>query len=354
MNLVFYPNPEPPIPNPAAKPLNLSPMSETPAESDPTPATPAPPAGRPPRPKKDDEPQGLWKGWIRPFLVVILIVTALRSSLLDWNDVPTGSMRHTIAVGDRIVVNKLSYGFNPPFNGPKISIPLVGIELPNPADFLPGFYWSAPQRNDIVTFWKPSTEELNHDDLVKLASRNPAIFSQNYPNVDPADPAQVRNLARRLDDGGTRMIKRVVAVGGDVVTMQPAVTDHRGKPYRYSALSINGEAATYRWDGDALIESLLGDEREVRYIRNPDARLLERNEQNFRVPQPWAVAYGPYTVPEGHLLMIGDNRDNSADGRLFNAVALSQVTGKAKFVAASFDGGILNPVWSRFFKSLNY
>jgi len=103
-------------------------MSETPTESD-TPPSAAAPAGRPPRPKKQDEPQGLWKGWLRPFLIVILIVTALRSSLVDWNDVPTGSMRHTIAVGDRIVVNKLSYGFNPPFNGPKISIPFVGVEF---------------------------------------------------------------------------------------------------------------------------------------------------------------------------------------------------------------------------------
>ena len=311
-------------------------MSETPTESDTTPAAAAP-AGRPPRPKKQDEPQGLWKGWIRPFLIVILIVTALRSSLVDWNDVPTGSMRHTIAVGDRIVVNKLSYGFNPPFNGPKISIPFVGVEFTNPLDFLPGVYWSAPQRNDIVTFWKPSTEKQLFDEYIRRG----------------ADEQQAGDLAAQ-HDGGTRMIKRVVAVGGDVVEMRPAVIDHNGTPYQYTNLTINGEAATYRFDGDALIESILGDEREVRYIRNPAARILEKNEQDFRRPQSWAQSYGPTTVPEGEFLMIGDNRDNSADGRFFDSVKLSQITGKAKFVAASFDGSFLSPVWGRFFKSLNY
>ena len=313
-------------------------MSETPADpaTPPPPAEPtaAPPAGRPPRPKKVEEKQGLWKGWIRPFLVVILVVTALRSSLLDWNDVPTGSMRHTIHVGDRIVVNKLSYGINPPFNGPKITIPFVGVELHNPIDFLPGFYWSAPQRNDIVTFWKPSTEQKVYD-----AYRSRGAGDQ-----------QAHDLAAQ-HDGGTRMIKRVVATGGDVVTMQPAVIDYDGKPYRYSTLTINGETATYRWDGDKLIESLLGDEREVRYIRNRDIRVLD--ELKNREPEPWAVTYGPFTVPDGQCLMIGDNRDNSADGRFFGAVELKEITGKAKFVAASFEGGFLNPVWGRFFKSLN-
>jgi len=313
-------------------------MSETPAEPAPPPAplaaSPAPSGPRPLKPKKEDEKQGLWKGWIRPFLVVILVVTALRSSLLDWNDVPTGSMRHTIAVGDRIVVNKLSYGLNPPFNGPRISIPFAGVELTNPLDFLPGFYWSSPDRNDIVTFWKPSTEEQLYAEYRRRG----------------ADEQRASDLAAQ-HDGGTRMIKRVVAVGGDVVQMRPGTIDHDGQPYRYSALTINGETAEYRWDGDALIETLLGDEREVRYIRNHDIRVLD--EMKNREPEPWALSFGPFTVPEGEYLMIGDNRDNSADGRFFGAVELSQITGKAKFVAASFDGGFLNPVWGRFFKSLN-
>ena len=64
---------------------------------------------------------------------------AVRSSLFDWNDVPSGSMRPTILEGDRIVVNKLAFGFNTPFNGPKIDVPFTGISFDNPLSFLPGF-----------------------------------------------------------------------------------------------------------------------------------------------------------------------------------------------------------------------
>ena len=34
---------------------------------------------------------------LRPYLVVIVVLFALRSSLADWNDVPTGSMKPSIA-----------------------------------------------------------------------------------------------------------------------------------------------------------------------------------------------------------------------------------------------------------------
>ena len=59
--------------------------------------------------------------------------------------------------------------------------------------------------------------------------------------------------------------------------------------------------------------------------------------------------FGPVTLGEDEYLMIGDNRDNSQDGRFFGPVTLKQITGKAKFVAVSFDGSYSNPNWSRFF-----
>src|SRR5258705_11736364 len=53
--------------------------------------------------------------FIRPILILLLIVCAIRSSLADWNDVPTGSMIPTILEGDRIFVNKLPYDLKVPF-----------------------------------------------------------------------------------------------------------------------------------------------------------------------------------------------------------------------------------------------
>ena len=74
---------------------------------------------------------------VRIFLLMILIVSSLRSALADWNDVPTGSMKPTIQEGDRVVVNKLAYDLKIPFT----TIKVVG--------------WDDPKRGDIVVLFSP-------------------------------------------------------------------------------------------------------------------------------------------------------------------------------------------------------
>src|ERR1051326_7792689 len=74
---------------------------------------------------------------IKVFLVMILIISSLRSALADWNDVPTGSMKPTIEEGDRVVVNKLAYD---------LKVPFTTIEVAK---------WGNPQRGDIVVLFSP-------------------------------------------------------------------------------------------------------------------------------------------------------------------------------------------------------
>ena len=47
----------------------------------------------------------LWREWLRPLLVVGIVLGSFRSAVADWNDVPSGSMMPTILVGDRIFIN---------------------------------------------------------------------------------------------------------------------------------------------------------------------------------------------------------------------------------------------------------
>lgn len=88
---------------------------------------PNPPADPPMRPLRK------WKKviWLA---IVIIVVTAFRSSVLDWNDVMTGSMAPTILPGDRFLVNKTAYGLMIPFMEKYV------------------VQWSGPQRGDIVAF----------------------------------------------------------------------------------------------------------------------------------------------------------------------------------------------------------
>src|SRR5688572_18820692 len=57
----------------------------------------------------------LWREWVRPFILILIVMGTFRSAVADWNHVPTGSMKPTILVGDRIFVNKLAYDLKIPF-----------------------------------------------------------------------------------------------------------------------------------------------------------------------------------------------------------------------------------------------
>src|ERR1051325_11375128 len=102
--------------------------------------------------------QHWWRKEIRPLLILALVVFSLRSSLADWSDVPTGSMKPTILEGDRIYVNKLAYDLKIPFTTRHIA------------------EWDNPHRGDIVVFYSP------HD--------------------------------------GTRLVKRVIGVPGDTIELR--------------------------------------------------------------------------------------------------------------------------------------
>lgn len=78
-----------------------------------------------------------WRKEIRPLLLLALVLLSLRSSLADWSDVPTGSMKPTILEGDRVFVNKLAYDLKVPFTTWHLA------------------EWSNPQRGDIVVFFSP-------------------------------------------------------------------------------------------------------------------------------------------------------------------------------------------------------
>ena len=87
-----------------------------------------------------------WREWGKPCLIVVVVVSSLRSAIADWNDVPSGSMKPTILEGDRIFVNKLAYDLKVPFTTWRIA------------------RWGVPERGDIVVCFSP-------DDDVRLVKR---------------------------------------------------------------------------------------------------------------------------------------------------------------------------------------
>ena len=107
-------------------------------------------------------------------------------------------------------------------------------------------------------------------------------------------------LFRFPEDPARDFIKRCVAVGGQQVEIRDKVLYVDGKP------------------------------REEPYVVHKDPRTIPpdtNGRDNF----------GPYVVPQGHLFMMGDNRDNSHDSRFWGALPRNLVKGQAMILYWSWD-----------------
>src|SRR5947208_12979279 len=128
-----------------------------------------------------------WRKEIRPLLLLALVLFSIRSSLADWNDVPTGSMNPTILEGDRIFVNKLAYDLKVPFTTWRVA------------------RWSDPAPGEVVIFYSP----VDGERMVKRVAGGPGdtvemineqlIVNGKPVQYGPVDPAAVADFpaARR-------------------------------------------------------------------------------------------------------------------------------------------------------------
>ena len=139
---------------------------------------------------------------------------------------------------------------------------------------------------------------------------------------------------------GKRLIKRVVGIPEDTVEMQNNQLILNGNKIQYepvdafddAAISFGGNTKQYR-----LSENLSG-------TKHPVIMMPKR---------PAVRSFGPVTVPEGKYLMMGDNRDNSADSRYFGFVDRDLILGHATYIVASLDiNNSYRPRWNRFFTKL--
>lgn len=213
------------------------------------------------------------KNWVRNnkvFVAFLLLFGVFRTAIADWNPIPSSSMHPNLLEGDVVLVNRVAFD---------LKVPLTDMVLARLGE---------PERGDIVTFRSPRD--------------------------------------------GTLLIKRVVALPGDVVEM------------RNERLYINGKGADYKLveesmdtiAGTALravqLAEILGD------ARNGEHRVPLQRRHIQLIPGVVAPnTFPPVTVPQGQYLMLGDNRDNSADSRIIGMVPRKLLIGRAERVLVSAD-----------------
>lgn len=170
-----------------------------------------------------------------PSIILLCLLLVARSTLADHYHVPSGSMENALRPGDHVLVNKAAYGLRIPFTKRVIAMQ---------EDPLPG---------DVVVLDSP--------------------------------------------DSDVRLIKRVVAVGGEHVQL------------RNGRLIIDGKPLFTGYDP---------------FIENFGDRKVHLNLDEGGGPDISGM-----TIPEGHVLLLGDHRGASRDGRVFGTVPLEEIYGRA-------------------------
>ncbi|MBD3236428.1 MAG: signal peptidase I [Candidatus Eisenbacteria bacterium] len=135
-------------------------------------------------------------------------------------------------------------------------------------------------------------------DKVTYGARVPFLAPARVPGFRRPEPGDI--VIFKSPETGETLIKRCVAIGGQTVEM------------RNKVLFIDDEA------------------QQEEYVKHIDPRVNPRTH-------PGRDSWGPLVVPQGHLLMLGDNRDASRDSRFFGTVPFELVIAKADILYFSFD-----------------
>ena len=224
----------------------------------------------------------LWREWVRPLALPFLVITAAKSAIADINPVPSGSMEPTVVTGDVVFVNKLAYDLKVPFTTMHVA------------------KWADPARGDVVVCFEP--------------------------------------------EKGTRLLKRVIAVPGDVLELRQDVVWINGHPLTYSALDAREQHGVAALDPSQRAAAAFAQEQ-----------LGAHSHAVMVLPSiPALRNVGPLTVPAGEYFVMGDNRDNSRDSRYFGFVPRDKIVGEARGVFVSADlHHWLRPRFERFCTALD-
>jgi signal peptidase I len=229
------------------------------------------------------------KGTIREYwetiCLVLIFVLFARTWLFQNSNIPSGSMKDTLLVGDRLIVNSFAYG---PvlWEWEKKLLPVRDLH-----------------KGDIVVFKFPGNPEIPfikrvvalEGDIVQLANNH--LFVNGRPVVEPFV---------RLDEA----VKSAQVPLPPMPALKdiPTLPDYLRQPSLFEVERSPGRT-------------------DVRLLDTGVADSIGRS------------SFGPFLIPEGHVFVMGDNRMNSEDSRYWGALDRRMVLGRAWVIWWSFEEG---------------
>ena len=279
----------------------------------------------------------IWS-WVDALVFAIFWVIIINQYLFQLFVIPSPSMVSTLLIGDRVLVNKDAYGIELYPAGKKIATKARRV-----------------QRDNIITFYNPEYDSKGP--VFDVLSQIIYMGTLTLVNIDKNEDG---TPAERL------YVKRAVGMGGDRiefidgnVTITPSGSGDKIKeddfrevnnlskgPNRsvdnkyYSGLKAAGALTSYSEKGINAPQYLNDSYSTIRgtnYDYKFDLYEFERartkqnslfNPSDMNARSSYAHYQNGIYVPSGYILPLGDNRDNSRDGRYFGPVREDRINGQ--------------------------
>jgi signal peptidase I len=244
-------------------------------------------------------PKTIWREYFESAVVTVIMALFGMTFIVQAVKVPTGSMQNTITIGDHLLVNKFIFAPGPP--------------LP----FLPQ---REIKRGDIIVFKYPGNSNQRLSEQTSDPENIP--FKTNY-------------------------VKRVIGLPGDRVEIRDDrvyINDKLLPEHRITAVDHDDNPSTLQAENNAPLE-----------VRDSPPR---------KADEPYSVYYSinrsfdsdkKFVVPPDSYFVMGDNRNNSSDSRVWGYVKREYVVGRAMFVYWSYDESAPSTnIFSNFFSNTRW
>jgi signal peptidase I len=227
-------------------------------------------------------PKSIWREYFESAVVTVIMALFGMTFIVQAVKVPTGSMQNTIEIGDHLLVNKFIFGPGPP--------------LP----FLP---MREVRRGDIIVFKYPGN-----------------------PNDREGGDERPDNIPYK-----TNYVKRVIGLPGDTIEVRDRVVYINGQPLPEHRVLVHDH------EDDPYTRDEVESDKPLDIVSNPPQQSNEPYTVFYSTERRLLETDTAIKIPADNYFVMGDNRNNSMDSRIWGFVPRDLIVGRALFVYWSYD-----------------